>query len=135
VRRCTPPGCLPLGPAVHPAEGCRHWMKSLTPSARTTRTCSTPCGTVENSNIPSGMANRSSHYHLPRHEESLASPGSLNSRKRGGVKLFPRVDREVNIIFGGHGAQETRGNKSLMTDRSWWAQTVPQLHTGDQSTR
>jgi hypothetical protein len=33
------------------------------------------------------MANRSSHYHLPRHEESLASPGSLNSRKRGGVKL------------------------------------------------
>jgi ribonuclease HI len=33
------------------------------------------------------MADHSSHYHLPCHEESLASPGSLSSRKRGGVEL------------------------------------------------
>jgi hypothetical protein len=32
------------------------------------------------------MADHSSNYHLPRHEESLASPGSLSSKKRGGVE-------------------------------------------------
>jgi hypothetical protein len=47
------------------------------------------------------MADRSNHYHLPNHEESLASLGSLSSRKRGGVE-------HSNIIFGGHGAQENR---------------------------
>jgi hypothetical protein len=62
-------------------------------------------------------------------------PRQPQQQEEGRGEAFPRVDREVNIIFGGHGAQETRGNKSLMTDRSWWAQTVPQLHTGDQSTR
>ena len=78
---------LPLKPAAHPAEEYEHWMKFSTPSVRTTRTCATPYRTVETSNIPLGMADRFSHYHLPRHEESLASPGSLSSRKRGGVEL------------------------------------------------
>jgi hypothetical protein len=53
------------------------------------------------------MADHSSHYHLPRREESLASLGSLDSRKGKGWS-FPRVDREVNVIFEGHGAQENR---------------------------
>jgi hypothetical protein len=45
---------------------------------------------------------------LPPHlKESLMSLGSLNNRKgRGGA--FPRIDREFNVIFGGHGAQESR---------------------------
>jgi hypothetical protein len=58
------------------------------------------------------MADHSSLYRLPHHEESLASPGSLNSRKgEGGA--FPRVDREVNVIFRGHRAQENRRQQKL----------------------
>jgi hypothetical protein len=34
------------------------------------------------------MAGHSSLYRLPHHEESLASPGSLSSRKGEGVELF-----------------------------------------------
>jgi hypothetical protein len=27
--------------------------------------------------------------------------------------VFPRVDREVNVIFGGHGSQENRRQQKL----------------------
>jgi hypothetical protein len=84
ARRCTPLGHLPLEPATHPAEGYRHWMKSSTPSVCTTRTCATPCRTAETSSTPSCTTDHSSRYRLPRHEESLASPGSLSSRKGEG---------------------------------------------------
>jgi hypothetical protein len=58
------------------------------------------------------MANHSSLYRLPHLEESLTSLGSLSSRKgRGGA--FPCIDREVNVIFGGHGAQENRRQQKL----------------------
>jgi hypothetical protein len=87
-------------------------MRSSTPSVRITRTCAIPYRTTETSNTPSGMADRSSHYHLPRHEESLVSLGSLAAEEgRGGA--FPRVDKEVNVIFGGHGAQENRRQQKL----------------------
>jgi hypothetical protein len=77
-------------------------MKSSTPSARTTRTCATPYRTVGTSSTPSSMVDHSNLYRLPHREEGLASPGSLSSKKGGGA--FPRIDREVNVIFGGHGA-------------------------------
>jgi hypothetical protein len=84
TRRCTPPSHLPFEPAAHPTEGYIHWMKSSTPSVHTTRTCATPCGTVETSSTSSGTTDHSSRYRLPRHQESLASPGSLNNRKGEG---------------------------------------------------
>jgi hypothetical protein len=84
ARRCTPPSHLPLGPAVHPMEGYEQWMKSLTPSAHTTRTCATPYGTAGTSSTPSGMVDHSSLYHLPHPEESLTSTSSLSSRKGRG---------------------------------------------------
>jgi hypothetical protein len=82
-----PPGHLPLEPTVHHAEGNRHWMKSSTPNARTTRTCATPYRTAGTSSTPSGMADHSSLYHLPHHKESPASPGSLSSRKGEGWSI------------------------------------------------
>ena len=87
TRRCTPPGHQSLEPAAHPMEECEHWMRSSTPSVGITRTCATRCGTTETSNTPSGMADRSSHYHHLCPEEGLASLGSLSSGKRGGVEL------------------------------------------------
>jgi hypothetical protein len=65
TRRCTPSGLLPLEPVAHPVEGYEHWMKSSTPSVRTTRTCTTPCGTAGTSSTPPGMAHHSSPYRLP----------------------------------------------------------------------
>jgi hypothetical protein len=76
-----PLGHLLLEPAVRLVEGYKHWMRSSIPSARITRTCSTPYGTAEISKTPLGTANHSSHCHLPCLEESLASLGNLSSRK------------------------------------------------------
>jgi hypothetical protein len=53
------------------------------------------------------MARHSNLYRLPRHEDSFASLGSLSSR-RGRDGAFPHIDREVNVIFGGYGAQENK---------------------------
>jgi hypothetical protein len=43
----------------HPTKASGHWTTSSMPSAHITRICATPCGTVETSSIPSGMADRS----------------------------------------------------------------------------
>jgi hypothetical protein len=109
VRTAGPPAARARGA---PCGGVWTLMKSSTLSVRTTRTCATPYGTAGTSSIPLGMASHSSIYRLPHHEESLASPGSLSSRK-GEDGAFPRIDREVNIIFGGHGAQENRRQQKL----------------------
>jgi hypothetical protein len=95
-------------------------MKSSTPSVCTTRTCATPCGTAETSNILLGMADRSSHYHLPRHKESLASLGSLSSRKRGGVELSHALTGRSTSYLEALEHKKTGGNKSSMIGRSWW---------------
>jgi hypothetical protein len=108
----------------NPAVECGHWTKSLTPNVRTTRTCATPCGTAETSNILSGMADRSSHYHLPSHEESLASPGSLSSRKRGGVELSHAFTGRSTSYLEAMRHKKTGGNKSSMIGRSWWLRPV-----------
>jgi hypothetical protein len=67
-------------------EANRHWMTSSMPSARTTRTCATPYGTVGTSNTPPDMTDRSSLYHLPHCEEGPASPGSLSNQKGEGME-------------------------------------------------
>jgi hypothetical protein len=119
ARRCTPSGRLPLEPAAHPEEEYEHWMKSSTPSGRTTRTDATPCGTAETSNIPSGMADNSSHYHIPRREESLASPGSLNIRKRGEEELSHVLTGRSTLSTEVMGHKKPGGNKRSTTGRSW----------------
>jgi hypothetical protein len=85
-RKCTPPGHLQLEPTARPAVGSGHWMRSSTPSARTTRTSDTPCKTAEISKTPSDMADHSRRYHLPLLEESLLSLGSLSSRREVDAK-------------------------------------------------
>jgi hypothetical protein len=86
VKRSTPPDHPSLVLEGHLAEASGHWTTSSMPSARITRICATPYGTAETSSIPSGMADRSSLYHLPHHEEGLASPGGLSNRKGEGVE-------------------------------------------------
>jgi hypothetical protein len=107
VKRSTPPDCPPLAPEEDLVEANARWTTSSTPSARTTRTCATPSGTAETSSIPWGTVDPSNLYLLPRHEEDLENLDNPSSRRRGGG-AFPRVDREVNVIFNGHGSQESK---------------------------
>jgi hypothetical protein len=85
ARRCTPLGHLPLEPVVHHTEGNRHWMKSSTPSARTTRTCTTPYRTARTSSTLSGMADHSSLYRpAPTARRAWRAPAaSSGGRGRG----------------------------------------------------
>jgi hypothetical protein len=90
VRRSTPPDHPSLAPEEHPVEANGHWTTSSTPSARTTRKCATPYGTAGTSSTPSRMADRSSLYHLPHHEEGLTSPGNLSNQKGEGWSIPAR---------------------------------------------
>jgi hypothetical protein len=105
-------------PEGHPVVASGHWTTSSTPSARTTRTCATPCGTSETSSIPSGMADDSSLYHLPHHEEGLASPGSLSSRKGEGVEHSRALTGKSTLSSEDTGRRRTEGSKSSTTGRS-----------------
>jgi hypothetical protein len=64
------------------------------------------------------MADHSSNYHLPRHEESLASLGGLSSRKRGGVELSCTLIGRSTLSWEDMGHKKIGGNKSSTTDRS-----------------
>jgi hypothetical protein len=66
AKRCTLPDHLPLVPGDDLAEANARWTTSSTPSARTTRTCATPCGTAGTSSTPLDMADPSNLYLLLR---------------------------------------------------------------------
>jgi hypothetical protein len=135
VKRSTPPDHPSLVPEVHPAEASRHWTSSSMPSAHITRICATPCGTAETSSIPSGMADRSSLYHLPHHKEGLASPDGLNNRKGEGVEHSRASTGRSTSSSEDTGHKRTEGSRSSTTDRYWWQTSMPQLPIGGQSTR
>jgi hypothetical protein len=112
VRRYMPPDHLSLKPEVHPAEANRHWMTSSTPSARTTRTCATPYGTVGTSSTPSDMADHSCLYHLPHHEEGPASPDSLSNQKGEGAEHSRVLTRRSTSSSEDTDRRRTGGSRS-----------------------
>jgi hypothetical protein len=111
--KSTPPEHPPLAPEEHLTEANVHWTTSSMPSARTTRTCATPSGTTETSNTLLGTTDPSNLYCLPHLEEDPENLDSLNKQEGGGGGAFPRVDGEVNVIFGGHGSQESKRQQKL----------------------
>jgi hypothetical protein len=123
VRRSTPLDHPSLVPEGHPVEASGHWMTSSTPSARTTRTCATPYRTAGTSSTPSEMADRSSLYHLPHHEEGPVSPGSLSNQK--GEEHSHAFTGRSTSSSEATDRKRTEGNRSSMTDRSWWQPLVP----------
>jgi hypothetical protein len=125
AKKYTPPDHLPLAPGEDLAEASARWMTSLTPSARTTRTCATPFGTAGTSSTPSDTADPSNLYLLLRRGEDQKNHDNPSSRRRGGGGAFPRVDREVNVIFGGHGSQENRRQQKLNDRQILVATTGP----------
>jgi hypothetical protein len=135
VRRYTPLNHPSLEPVVRPVEANGHWMTSLTPSARTTRTCATPYRTLGISSTPSDTTDRSSLYHLPYHEEGLASPSSLNSKKGEGAEHSRVLTGRSTSSSDDMECRRTGGSKSSTTDRSWRQPPVPQLLIGGRSTQ
>jgi hypothetical protein len=84
-----------LVPEVHPAKASGHWTTSSMPSARITRICATPCGTVETSSILSGMVDRSNLYHLP-HREGARRASATSAIGRGrGWSVTPGFRRQI----------------------------------------
>jgi hypothetical protein len=118
VKRYTPPDHPSLVPEGRPAEASGRWMTSSTPSACTTRTCATPYGIARTSSTPSDMADRSSLYQLPHHEEGLASPGSLSSQNGEGVEHSHALTGRSTSSSEDTGRRRTEGNRSSMTGRS-----------------
>jgi hypothetical protein len=125
VKRSTPPDHPSLVPEVHPTEASEHWMTSSMPSACIIRICATPCGTAETSSISSRMADRSSLYHLPHHEEGLASPGSLSNRKGEGVEHSRASTGRSTSSLEDTGRRRTEGCRSSTIDRYWWQPPAP----------
>jgi hypothetical protein len=133
MRRSTLPDHPSLVPEGHPVEASGHWTTSSTPSARTTRTCATPYETARTSSTPLEMADRSSLYHLPHHEEGLASPGSLNNQKGEGVEHSHALTGRSTSSSEATDRKRTEGNRSSMTSRSWRQPPVPQFLISGQN--
>jgi hypothetical protein len=62
-------------------------------------------------------------------------PRQPQQQEGGGGGAFPRVDGEVNVIFGGHARKKARGNKSSTTVRYWWRPLVLPPHIDGPNTR
>jgi hypothetical protein len=118
VRRYMPPDHPSLKPEVRPVEANGHSMTSSAPSARTTRTCAPPCGTVGISSTSSDTVDRSSLYHLPHREEGLASPGSLSRKKGEEVGHSRALTGRSTSSSEGTERRRTGGSRSSTTDRS-----------------
>jgi hypothetical protein len=52
-------------------------------------------------------------------------PRQPQQQEEGGGGAFPRVDREVNVIFGGHGSQESKRQQKLNDRQIMVAATGP----------
>jgi hypothetical protein len=52
-------------------------------------------------------------------------PRQPQQQEEGGGATFPRVDREVNVIFGGHGSQESKRQQKLNDRQVLVAATGP----------
>jgi hypothetical protein len=112
AKKFTPPDHPPLSPEEHPTEANVHWMTSSTPNVRTIRTCATPSRTAETSSTPSGMTDPFNLCHLPTTRRTRRT-STTSTTGRGGGGAFLRVDGEVNVIFGGHGSQESKRQQKL----------------------
>jgi hypothetical protein len=135
VKRSTPPEHSSLMPEVHPTEASGHLTTSSMPNVRITRICTTPCGTGETSSIPSGMADHSSRYHLPHHEEGLASPSNLTNRKGEEVEHSHTSAGRSTSSSEDTGRKRKKGSRSSMIDRYWWQPPVPPPPISGKNTR
>jgi hypothetical protein len=124
AKKSTPSDHPPLAPEEHPAEVNVHWTTSSTPSARTTRTCTTPSGMAGTSSTPLGTTDPSNLYHLPHLEEDPENLDSPNNRKGEEAEHFRASTEKSTSSSADMGHEKARGNRSSMTVRYWWRPPV-----------
>jgi hypothetical protein len=71
------------------------------------------------------MTDLSNQCNLPHHKEDLENLDNPNNGRGGGGRAFPRIDGEVNVIFGGHGSQESKRQQKLNDRQILVATTGP----------
>jgi hypothetical protein len=125
VKKSTPLDRPPLAPEEDLTEAIARWTTSSTPSARTTRTCATPFGTAKTSSIPWGNGRPFQPLPPPPPRGGHVEPRQPQQQEEGGGGAFSRVDREVNVIFGGHGSQESKRQQKLNDRQILVATTGP----------
>jgi hypothetical protein len=103
VKKSMPPDHPPLAPEEDLKEANEHWTTSSTLNAHTTKTCATPSKTAETSSTPWGTVDLSNLCHLPTTRRTWRT-STTSTAGGGGGGAFPRVNGEVNVIFGGHGS-------------------------------
>jgi hypothetical protein len=123
AKKCTPPDHLPLTPGEDLAEASAHWTTSSTPSARTTmRHTLRNCRDFKHS---VGHGRPFQPLPPPPPRGGPEEPRQPQQQEEGGGGAFPRVDREVNVIFGGHGSQENKRQQKLNDRQILVATTGP----------
>jgi hypothetical protein len=135
VKRSTPLDRPPHTPEENLVEANARWTTSSTPSARTTRTCTTPSKTAETSSIAWGTADPSNLYLLPRHEEDLENLDNPNSRRREEVEPSRVLTEKSTSSSEDTGRKKARDNKSSTIVRYWWRLPVLSPRTDGLSTR
>jgi hypothetical protein len=133
--RFMPPDHPSLVPEGHPAKVNERWSTSSTPNVHTIKTCTTPFGTAETSSTPSGMADPSNLYHLPRHEEDPENLDNLSNRKGEEVEHSPASTEKSRSSSANTGLKRARGSRSSTTVRYWWRPPVLPPRTGGPNTR
>ena len=120
MKKFMPPDRPPLAPEEDLAEANVHWTTSLTPSARTTRTCATLSGTAGTSSTLLATADPFNLYllpHLEEHPENLDSP----NKRKGEEAEHSRVSTGKSTSSSADmGRRRTKDNKSSTTVRYWW---------------
>ena len=117
--RFTLPDHPYLVPKGHPAEENECWTTSSTPNVYTIKTCATPFRTAETSRTPSGMADLSNLYHLPRHEEDPENLDNLSSRKGEEAEHFPALTEKSTSSLVDTDLKRARGSRSSTTVGYW----------------
>jgi hypothetical protein len=113
MKRSIPPDHPPLAPEEDLVEANARWTTSLTPSARTTRTCATPFGTAETSSIAWGTADPSNLYLLPRRKGDQEYRDNPSNRRRDEVEPSRALTEKSTSSSADTGRKKARDNKSL----------------------
>jgi hypothetical protein len=111
------------------------WTTSSTPSARTTRTCATPFGTVEISSTSSGTADLSNLYLLLRRGEDQENRENPSNRRKEEVEPSHVSTERSTSSSADTDHRRTRDNKSSTIAKYWWRPPVLPPHTDGRSTR
>jgi hypothetical protein len=112
MKRSIPPDHPPLAPEEDLVEANARWTTSLTPSARTTRTCATPFGTAETSSIAWGTADPSNLYLLPHRKGDQEYRDNPSNRRRDEVEPSRALTEKSTSSSADTGRKKARDNKS-----------------------